>query len=157
MKKYNLGIPCLFVALALQGCATSVKHNLDQKLGQEQAVTTRTELRAEAGKTIEQAPGLTPEQRQALESLKSTAGAQMDQYSQQALKLRAILVKDLLSTKYDMDEVNLIKARLSDLEDRRLNVIFDAITKANTILGRQAALNQPIFRDFIEPRGGSRD
>ena len=56
-----------------------------------------------------------------------------------------------------MDEVNLIKARLSDLEDRRLNVIFDAITKANTILGRQAALNQSIFRDFMEPRGGNRD
>lgn len=157
MKKYNLGIPCLLVAMALQGCATSSIHKLDEKLGQEQAVTTRTELRAEAGQTIEKAQGLTPEQRQALESLKTTAGAQIDQYGQQSFKLRAILVKDLISTNYDMDEVNLIKARLSDLEDRRLNVIFDAIAKANTILGRQAALNQPIFRDFIEPRGGSRD
>lgn len=155
MKKYNLGIPCLFVALALQGCASSPAHKLDEKLGQEQAVTTRTELRAEASQAIENAQGLTPEQRQALTSLKSTAGAQIDQCSQQALKLRAILVKDLISTHYDMDEVNLIKARLSDLEDRRLTVIFDAIAKANTIMGRQAALNQPIFRDFIEPRGGS--
>ena len=53
-------------------------------------------------------------------------------------------MKDLISTHYDMDEVNLIKARLSDLEDRRLTVIFDAIAKANTIMGRQS-------RDSISP------
>jgi len=155
MKKYQVGVVCLVLGLALQGCATATNRNLDSKLNQEASVQNRKEFQSEANRTIETAKGLTLEQRQSLESLKATMWTKREALGEQSLKLRAILVKDLISSNYDMDEVNLIKARLSDLEDQRLTLIFDAVSKANEIMGRKSADNGPVFRDLVEPRGGS--
>jgi hypothetical protein len=64
------------------------------------------------------------------------------------LKLREILVTDLAQPNYDEDEVSAIKDRLTTVEKLRLTVIFEAIDKANKLMGREVPNRHFILREM---------
>ena len=141
----------------MSGCAhAQLEKKVDDKVAQETLVKTRTDLRVESGDLIQTAPGLSDDQRQSLNRLRVETAGQLDSLSLGSLKLRAILIHDLLETPYDEDEVELIKERLTKIEDQRLTTMFSAVTKANQILGRQALQNHALVDGFFDGHG-SRD
>lgn len=145
-------VACL--AVLLNGCAHArLERQIDNKVAQEDGVKTHADLVSEGAELIKTAQGLTSDQRQRLTKLKVDTEGQLDPLRNQSLKLRAVLIQDLLSSPYNEDEVELIKERLSSIEDRRLNIMFSAVTQANQILGRQSLANHTIVEGFIEGHG----
>lgn len=140
--------------LAIQGCAHGqLEKRIDEKVAQETQVKTRADVSEEAKESIERASGLTQDQRSQLLSLRESTHAQMDRLINQSLRLRAVLVKDLISTAYDEDEVQLIKRKIRDVEKQRVSEIFDATDQANRILGREAVNNRKVLDEMFEPHG----
>lgn len=154
MKRILTVMAVLSFTGLLNGCAHArLEKQIDEKMAQESSIKTHADLLAEGTDMIRSASGLTEEQRQKLTRLKADTESQLDPLREQSLKLRALLVQDLLATPYNEDEVELIKNRLSAIEDRRLDVMFSAVTNANQILGRQAQPNHTIVEGFIEGHG----
>jgi hypothetical protein len=141
-------------ALHLQGCAqTPLDKRVDREVAQENTINTQADLKSEASRIIQTTPGLTDEQRIKLGALRKTTRAQTDALWTQSVKLRSVLMKDLITTNYNENEVELIKKKIKDLEDKRLSVTFNAVEQANTILGHNILKNQePIMDTFFDDR-----
>jgi len=137
------------LSLQTVGCATAkLNRQLDEKLAQETSINGRKGIQAEAGQLIKEAPSLTPEQKKDLEILGKSLSSQLDEITKESLKLRSVLVKDVISN-YDSREIDLIRDRLQQIEDRRLRLIFSVVRKTNAILGRQSAATDKLTRDFF--------
>lgn len=128
--------PLLFVSM-LSACASSqVEHNLDAKLAATPPVKGRSELRAEVEAMIRSAPDLTPEQRKRLAILEDSAQKQSELLREEVLRLRAVLIQDVLAKNYSEADVNAVKNKLTETEEARLHLFFLTVNNANTILGR---------------------
>ena len=154
-SRFNLSLLTLLTllaGLAAVGCASTPNPALEARIAQEPPVADRQQLQKEASKLIESDGDLTAEQKTRLEILRTKLSADLDQISVQSLKLRSVLVQDVLSPGYSLDEVDLIKNRLKKLEDKRLTVMFEGVDQANSILGRQAAHHSHMMRQLLEER-----
>ena len=146
-------------AVALQGCAHSAQEKrLDSKVSQETEVNSRADLQTETTDLIDSAATLSADQKGKLRELRDSTRARLDDLSSNSLKLRAVLIKDLISPQYDEREVELIKSKIKKLENERINTIFGSVEQANKILGRQAMVNQGIMHNLVdfEPRGSGK-
>lgn len=152
-KNLKLPLSLIAILICLNSCATSKsKKLLDQKISEESSVNSRSELQTKAINYIDNSVNLTAEQKIKLNELRSSVTRQTDVFNKQSLELRSVLLKDLLSNKYNSQEVALIKNRMRKLEEQRLTMIFDSVDKANIILGREAAANDRVMREFFEDR-----
>jgi uncharacterized lipoprotein YajG len=151
-NQINLSLFALLASLAAAGCATTPNPAIEAKIAKEPPVANRQELQNEASQMIQSDKDLSADQKQRLEILRTKLGAQLDEISAQSLKLRSVLVQDVLSPGYSVDEVDLIKKRLKKLEDKRLTLMFDGVDQANSILGRQAARHSHVMRELLEER-----
>lgn len=139
--------------LLMQGCASNeVEQRLDEKLAQETQIKHRDDLRAESKNLIDSAQGLTAGQKTELTQLRKATTAEMDKITNDSLRLRSILIKDIMSPNYNAKEVDLIKRRLQDVEDKRVDLMMDAADKANKIMGHEAEQNEKLIRDFVGMR-----
>lgn len=142
---------CVCGIMALSSCAhqKSAEKELDQKLAQENTVTTH-ELRKEGAKAIETAPNLTAEQKRKLMDLRAQVARENDRLVKESVKLRSLLVQDMMAEKYDVAEVDLIKRRLRKNENQRLSLAFDSIEQANQILGRVRPENRFVIQRIMD-------
>jgi Spy/CpxP family protein refolding chaperone len=150
---------CTFIALSavlFQGCAHTADKKLDQKLSEQGQVKDGDDLTTQIESTISSAPGLTDDQKAKLKAIRKSTHEQMDQAHEESLRLRAVLVKDLVASPYDAKEVALIKKRIKKAEDTRLSALFSGIDQAQKVLGHTAAQNQNILNQFLEDRGHQR-
>lgn len=153
----TLFLTAMMGSMLLQGCAHSaIDQRIDDKLTQETAIKHRADLSAEANELIKSAPGLSDEQRAELAQLRDKSAAELDSISAQSIKLRGLLIQDVVSSNYDQDEVQAIKTRLKNLENKRLSLVFDTVDQANTILGHQALEHQQIINSFMMETHGTR-
>jgi len=135
--------------LVLQGCAHSpIDDQLDKKLANEPAAETRAQLSVEAGQQIAADKELTPEQKSKLAAIGKQTRAKTDALREESVKLKMVLVKDLLASNYDSTEVDLIKKRIRDNEQAKLSEYFKAIRETNILLGRWASRNQRIWTGY---------
>jgi len=150
MKRFNHSFVSLGILLfAFLGCAHgAMEQNLDAKLAQETAVHNRTDLRKEATQLVKLVPGLSEEQRTKLSNLRESTRVQMDDLSTRSLRLRSLMLKDLLSATDNGDELDLIKQRLKDVENSRLNLILSSVEEASRILGKEASQHREFMEDF---------
>lgn len=145
-------------AVTLQGCAHSAENKrVDNEVAQENSVKSRADLSTEAGQLIQNSPGLTAEQRSKLSALRDSTRAKIDEIASESLRLRSVLIKDLISTNYNANEVELIENRMKKAEDKRLSVTFNAVEQANTILGHDVTPNREQIMDDLFQGHGSRD
>lgn len=146
IKTAGIPLAALSFMILIQGCAhTQFDRHIDDQLAQERDVKTRADLHLEGATAIQTASGLDDVQRQKLTDLRIKTVEQLDPLWERSLKLREVLVRDLISTPYDEDEVELIKVRLKKISDQRLTIMFDAVKQANLILGRQAKKNEEMI------------
>lgn len=150
-------ISTVALILLTTACASSATKSVDQKLATQEPTHTRADLKREASKLIESDADLSADQKQRLDILRSKVGSQLDDMGQQSMKLRSVLIEELLSPSYSADEVAEIKSRLKKIEDKRLAVIFDGVDQANTILGRQAQQHRGVMREMLYGRNILRD
>ena len=137
-------------AFILSACNHSaIEKDVDVKLSRESDVTSGAALYTETTATIENAKNVTPEQKSQLLALRTDTREQLENNNQKTLKLKSILIEDLVKNDYKENEVELIKDQLKGLKTQRLTIMFGAVTEANKILGRQARLNDDVMRDFV--------
>ena len=137
---------------SVAACMSSAVHErLEKRVAEESAVNNTPDLRRETSMLIENMHNLNDEQRRELLALRDRTRAQVDKSTQRSLRLRAILMKDLMTNKrYDEDEVYLIKEEIAKAENKKLAVIFDGIREANFILDRQTMEDQMIYQGFFQ-------
>ena len=102
---------------------------------------------------IRTAPNLTDEQRAQLQQLRISSEEKSKAIEDQSMKLREVLMKDLLSPNYDAKksaEVRTIRSKMAKLQRQRMRLTFDNVEKAQRILGRQAKDNEVLMNNFLE-------
>lgn len=156
MRKNNLLKILVLVSLSaiLQGCGTTAaQKSVDEKLAAEPIISDQDTLAEKEKQTIDSATNLTAEQKSQLNALRQSTREKSAKLEEQSLKLRDILVKDLVSANYDSkksNEVRTIKSKIVKLNRERTNLTLDSIEKAQRILGRQAKDNQMMMNNFLE-------
>lgn len=146
----------LLAALSLSGCAHDAEERrLERKIDQTPPISSRGELVARSEKTLESTKDLTPGEKDALRRVHQAYLDENTKLQADSLKLRSILIKDVLGSSrssygYDKDEVALIKARMTALEDQRLSALMKAIREANQILGHWETGGQKVVDEFID-------
>ncbi len=124
-------------SLFIPACAQKpVAQTLDEKLAQESTVKTTADYETQSDQTVNNAPGITDDQKKELMAYRESVRAQSSALQQESLKLRAVLVKNLLAPNYNTDEVERIKSKIRDIEQERLRIFFSAVREMNTKLGR---------------------
>jgi hypothetical protein len=155
MTSIALRMMSSIVAMSLFGCSHATERALDQKQAAETSVKSPDDLNHQADRLIGSAKGLTSEQREKLEALKVKVEFDVKEIRDESIRLRSILLSDVMNpAQYNQKEVNLIKRKMRRAEDRRINVLFDAVAKANTILGRITEENSPEMHrvfDMVNP------
>ena len=143
----------LFTSLLLltiaAACANAPSKKLDEKVSEEKNVQQSADLDKEAGNIFKTAPGLTATQRAQLEQIRTDLVAKRDDLHKESLQLRSVLVKDIVSSTEHVEEIKIIKNRLREIEDKRLDVLFDSIDKMNHVLGKYAAEHQKEMEDTL--------
>ncbi len=140
----------LVPALLLSACSNvALEKDIDRRVSQETEVKTRADLTSETSTILEKSKDIKEEQKVKLSELRNSTRRQIDENWQQSLRLRSVLIKELVSKDYNDTAVDLIKKRLKDLDSKRLFITFDAVDQANKILGRQARMNDDVMYDFI--------
>ena len=77
----------------------------------------------------------------------------MEELTEQSLKLRSLMIKEIASANDNSDEIQLIKERLRKNEDKRLTVLFKAADDATGIVGKdtfQEKLRQQAVQSMVE-------
>ena len=124
--------------LLLTGCASKMDKKIDSMLAKEpDNLTTRT-LASEAVTAEEEISDLSKEQKALIDDLKVNTGKQIGALKQVSIKLRSLLIKNVLSTDTDLSEQQALMNRIRSTENKRMSVMFDAVGKANNILGHNA-------------------
>ena len=155
--KMNLKLLSILTLLSLSatGCATkTAEREIDRRLAMETPVKTNAELREQTQQSIDSATGITDEQRAKLYDLRDSTRAQMNSLQEESLKLRSMLIKDVLAkTDYD-EEIKVIKKRLGNNSKKRLDVVFKALDQAKEILGTQVSKNSPFLNELFYTHHG---
>ena len=144
----RIGLVVMGAALSLGACAHTADRKLDEKISQERQVNSTSDLSQETGEVIDSASNLSDEQRTALKSLGASLRTQLASMRVESNRLRAVLVDDIVAQPYNRSEVALIKERISDVELRRVALVFGAVDQASTILGRRP--DSRILHNFAE-------
>ena len=129
----------LTLSIPLFGCVSRVANQrLDEKLSQEQDISSSQDLRREATHLIREMPEIDEGRKRKLAEIQDSARNELAQIHQDSLKLKAVLIQDVLTPGgYNEDEVNLIETRLRKLDRKRMDITTNAIRKANDVLGRE--------------------
>lgn len=154
-KKMNMGLMAVLSVALISGCAhKSTEKTVDTKVEQE-SVKTHAELQDQTDKLLANSPNLSAEQRQKLSELRDSVRKENREMYTESMKLRSVLLKDVFAKDYNKKEVAAVEKKIRKLENKRLDNLFDAVDKANKILGRQRSVeNQAIMDEFMEFHGG---
>lgn len=137
--------------LSLSACATTnLEERLDQKIARQDSIQTPRDLDTKAAQMLAATPGLTGPQKQSLATLKSATGAKLKANSRESLKLRALLVEDLLSPNDHLAEIDAVKKRMRQLADERIETIFRAVNQANDLIGRSGLIREAMDLQMIQ-------
>lgn len=118
------------------GCAQkAVEKQVDQKLSQEVKVKSEQELRAESDQLILSSNLKEEQKTQLLETRKNWTEKSMA-LRDESLRLRSLLLKDLLNPAYNQKEAQVIQKRLKKNEQKRVALLLESIRKTDKILGR---------------------
>lgn len=150
MKSIFHSLLLLTIVFTLGACATSKSNQaLNEKVSEEKSVQTRDQLNAEVKQTIDNNTAISPEKKAQLEAIRADYLTKSDDLYKESIKLRSVLIKDIASQQEHVGEIKLIKARLREIADKRLTLLFKAIDDSNVALGKLAALHEREMQDMM--------
>ncbi len=137
MKNQKIILMSLILLAGLaQACATSAEKAIDKKVSEVPSNLKRADLAKEGEMLLARSTDLTEAQKTNLRALWQNSKSQIDDLTKSSLQLRAVLIKDVVATPYDETEVNVVKKKIADVEQKRLSVFFAGVQETNHILGR---------------------
>jgi hypothetical protein len=126
------------MTVLLASCAEKeVEKNIEKKISQETQINTQADLNLETNQLLENMKGVTETQRAELIALREKTRLQSQDLTKESLRMRSVLIKELLSTHYNQAEVSLIKNKIKKTDEKKLNIFLEAVTASNKILGRE--------------------
>ena len=150
VRKLTVAIAVLGFACAMSGCAQKVEKEVDRKVASETSIHTQDDLNAESTRALESAKGITEEQRAQLIALRDETRRATAEQNQESLRLRAVLVKELLAQNYDSDEITVIRNKIQKTDQKKTDLLMSAIRQSNAILGRTIHHRDDVFeQDYI--------
>lgn len=144
-------IALTMTTLALQSC-THGSGEIVEEIART-PVTTPAELKEQADATIESMPGLDPIQRAKLLEIRKNASDQSNLLQIESLKVRSLILKEVMNQTYDPNKIDDLKKRLKKVENQKLNLTFSSIEEANKVLGRETEpeRRRKIFETLVGP------
>jgi len=139
-----LMIPLSLVSMS--GCSHQSTNVLDQKIAALGA--SGTQLDDEFSKELAASAILSNEQKSKMQNLRENTLKQISEFNEAALKLKTILIRDLLSKDSEHEEIDLIKLKMRDIEEKKMTTVFDAIKTANELMGKTET-NEKIYHGLI--------
>ena len=137
MTTVALGIAGLALMVSLQGCATAAEKRVDAKVAAEPAIQDSNGLEARVQQALKTATWLSNEQRNQIASIRKAAQERLDAEVEEELRLRAILLKDLVAIDYDESEVAAVSARIKSLRNKSADELRDEFESERRALGRE--------------------
>ena len=136
----------------VQGCAHGQgEKKLDEKVAATSVESPR-ELNAQATQEIESAPGLKPEQKAKLLAIRDSVRKEMSKNRVESLRLRSVLIQDLVEkkdTQKNRKEIELVKNKIRDLEEKSLSAFFQAVREANETMGRWGSRDERLAEGML--------
>ncbi len=134
----------LFVALAisaltLSACSTTTKSEeqiLTKKIQAQPVADTPEQIADRAAEAFSSAPGLTEEQRQKLMAIYSHTYAESMSIRKEIGQSKSLLFKTISTADYKSSEVKSMKKRITELDQKRLALMFKALEDVQTVVGR---------------------
>lgn len=145
--------------LGLSACSTasSKAENaaLAQQVQTEPQANTPEEIRNRAAEAFANAPGLTNEQKQKLEAIYQRTYREALAIRTEIGQSKSLLFKTVAKADYKSAEVDRLRKRIVDLDQKRLNIMFKALSDVQAVVG-YGADKEEIYerlRDYEYPRG----
>ncbi|MGZ3653204.1 MAG: hypothetical protein ACXVB9_15160 [Bdellovibrionota bacterium] len=143
MRTFILPTILCLIGAGLQSCAsTELNQRLDEKVARESTIKSRKDLDAKAAGLMINTPGLSDQQRERMKTMKTQLQAKLKALNGDSLKLRALLIQDVLSPGNPVQEINEVKKRLRKNSQARIDAIFSAVDEANDVLGRNQLIEE---------------
>ncbi|MGZ3772258.1 MAG: hypothetical protein ACXVCY_00190 [Pseudobdellovibrionaceae bacterium] len=143
----------VFGLYALSGCAHSQENrDLDQEIKELESQTDPLQLNTKIIAEIAQMPGLTESQKNQLTALKNVLRNEMHDYQKNYKILCSLLAKELTEPPANLNykKIELIKDRLRKNETKRLSSLFNAVERANGIIGRPSIYHTRFMESFFD-------
>jgi sugar-specific transcriptional regulator TrmB len=140
----------LLLQSAILVSCSSPTHNVDEDLKKEPTPNGRKELGESASRLIDEAQNITSDQKARLYQLQARIRNELDVAQGESLKVRSLIVKNLISPDYQERKNRELKRRLRELEGQRLTILLNAVDDANRILGNTNQKNDRILRQMLE-------
>lgn len=136
----------IVLSVMLVSCASKQENqkNIEAKVANEN-VTSGAELNTSLHKIISESNTLSEKQKKDLTKIVEDTRTQNQQLQEESLKLRLVLIKELISTKVNPAEVKLIKKDIKKAEAKRLKNMFAAIDQISRIVAKD-----PGRDDFVD-------
>lgn len=152
MKSKSLGLGlALSFAVLMVGCATPAQKRVDKQMQKESGVSSQSGLRMKGYQAILDSQDISKKQREDMLKLYAKTSQRIMGVRSEMGKLKGVLFQNLLKPNGKETDLNVVKRRLSRLNDEKLDIMLDALASARTILGKQ--LNEKILVPFMDEEG----
>jgi len=154
MKNVSMVLMVTLGLIAITGCAEKVERaEVSKDVAAEPQPASRADLRKESEDLIDRGQ-FTADQKAKLHALHSEMVAKSDALSAESLRIRSLLLKEVIAKKGDPLEISVLEDKLRDNSNQRLKLIFDSVKKTNAIIGRNSIEQDRlrIFDDIIMKR-----
>jgi hypothetical protein len=150
MNFFNL-VAAICTITGLQACASmDMNKQLNEKISKESSIKSRKDLDAKATGLMANAPGLSGQQRQRMNAIKAQLNSKLKDLNEESLKLRSLLLQDVIASGDRTQEVNAVKNRLRANSTARIDAIFNAVDQANDVLGRNELISEAMDMQVME-------
>lgn len=159
MFKY-VTAPVLIAAL-LVGCAskkTSENPELDQRVKAEPTANSPEAIAHRAGQVFSNAEGLSPEQKMKLSDIYTRVYLEALAIRTEMGQSKSLLFKLVSSKDYKSKEVDQLKKKIVELDQRRLDIMFKALDDVQKIVGFGEGKGEIYqhFREYELPYRGAK-
>jgi hypothetical protein len=144
-----------FVGVGCSTKSTKSESDLDRTVKHENEANTPEEIAQRAAEVFASAPGLSSEQKLKLLGIYSRTYKESMSIRSEIGKSKSLLFKLVASVKYNSKDVEQLKKKVVDLDQRRLNVMFKALEDVQGVVGYGAGKQELYehFRHYEVPGG----
>ena len=134
----------------MTGCSHAEKR-VEEKIATQSPVKNSAELSHEAHFLIETNPIFTHEQKLKLYDLQKQTQLKLNILREESMKIRMLLIEEITGEVNHSKELEVIKSKLKNNEEQRVETYFAAIRNANEILGRKSEQKKraEFMKDFV--------
>lgn len=149
------------IFLSMLGCNSATKKQqaeIDQEVKEQPMANSPEKIAERASEVFTKAPGLTEPQRQKLMMVYLRTYTDAMNIRTEIGQSKALLFKKAADVNYKSNEIEILKKKIVDLDQKRLNIMFKALSEVQEIVGYGKDKEQIYkhFYDYEVPRGSLR-